>query len=127
MKIGKLLGALKNMGQIYEGVKNNVFKTDYIEEIASHRWQACQKCPNMDPEGKSCAAPGTQPCCSACGCSLAFKTRSLSASCPLTGDAKKWDAVMDRDDEKELHEQLREGKGTAALKETVVEDPDKEK
>jgi len=34
---------------------------------------------------------------------------------------------MDRDDEKELHEQLRDGKGTAALKETVVEDPDKEK
>ena len=31
MKIGKLLGALSNMGQIYEGVKNNVFKKDYVK------------------------------------------------------------------------------------------------
>ena len=37
----------------------------------------------LDIKGLNCAASGTQPCCASCGCSLAFKTRSLSSSCPL--------------------------------------------
>ena len=42
--------------------------------------------------------PGTQPCCSLCGCSLSFKVRALSSDCP----AHKWKAVITEKDEDKL-------------------------
>ncbi len=47
----------------------------------------------LDNSGLNCAAPGTQPCCADCGCSLGFKLRALSSSCPKG----KWDAVLSED------------------------------
>ena len=90
MKIIKLLKAVKNIDQIYEGIKNNIFKSDNVEAIADHRWLICKDCTALDVKGKKCAAPKTQPCCADCGCSLAIKLRALSSSCPK----KKWDALL---------------------------------
>lgn len=104
MNIGKLLNGVKNISQVYEGVKNKIFKRDYVEQIADHRWQICRDCEHLDLKGNSCAAPGTQPCCADCGCSLAFKTRSLAASCPKN----KWKELMSEAEEKALFEQLVE-------------------
>jgi hypothetical protein len=42
--------------------------------------------------------PGTQPCCNLCGCSLSFKTRSLSSSCPDF----RWKALISEEDEDNL-------------------------
>ena len=67
MKIIKLLSAIKNIDQIYEGVKNKIFKSEDVEEVANERWLICKGCPSLDTGGKNCAAPGTQPCCSDCG------------------------------------------------------------
>jgi hypothetical protein len=39
--------------------------------------------------------PGTQPCCSKCGCSLSLKLRSLSSECPVG----KWDAYFTEEQE----------------------------
>ena len=44
-------------------------------------------------------APGTQPCCGECGCSLALKTRALSSDCPL---GKVESPVMDEETEEKL-------------------------
>ena len=33
MNISKLLNGVKNISQVYEGVKNKVFKRDYVEAI----------------------------------------------------------------------------------------------
>ena len=104
MNIGKLLNGVKNISQVYEGVKNKIFKRDYVEQIADHRWQICRDCKHLDLKGNECAAPGTQPCCADCGCSLAFKTRSLAASCPKN----KWKELMTEAEEKALFEQLVE-------------------
>ena len=41
---------------------------------------------------------GTGHCCNECGCSLAFKTRSLSSDCPLD----KWKAFMTEEEEDKL-------------------------
>jgi hypothetical protein len=72
----------KERNKIFEGVKNNIFKKEHIEEIAFSRNEVCVKCPFIDLKGDKCAVIGTQPCCSECGCSLKLKTRSLSSACP---------------------------------------------
>lgn len=104
MNIGKLLNGVKNISQVYEGVKNKIFKREYVEQIADHRWQVCKECEHLDLKGNLCAAPGTQPCCADCGCSLAFKTRSLASACPKD----KWKELMSDQEEKALFEQLVE-------------------
>jgi hypothetical protein len=93
MQPKKLINALKNIDQVVEGVKNSIFKTEHVELIANERWKKCKGCELVDLDGKNCAAPGTQPCCGECGCSLGFKLRALSASCPHP-EGPKWDAVM---------------------------------
>jgi|TARA_R110000744_G_scaffold371697_2_gene482888 hypothetical protein len=98
MKIIKLLSAIKNADQIFEGIKNNIFKSDDVELVADERWNICKDCQSLDNSGKNCTAPGTQPCCSDCGCSLAYKLRALSSSCP-TG---QWAAVLSEDLEKQF-------------------------
>lgn len=102
MNISKLLNGVKNISEVYEGVKNSVFKRDYVEQIADHRWQICKECEHLDTVGKECAAPGSQPCCADCGCSLAFKTRALSSSCPKG----KWKELMTAKEEDILHDQI---------------------
>ena len=44
MKIGKLLNAVGNIGQIAEGIKNKVFKKDDVEQVAAERWKECLNC-----------------------------------------------------------------------------------
>ena len=73
--------------------------------IAKMRWQECKNCPLLDKEGKSCAVNGTQPCCSDCGCSLAFKVRSLSSECPKGF----WDALVTEEQEEEITKQIENG------------------
>jgi len=92
----------KDRGKIAEGIKNSVFRSEHVEEIASKRMDICNSCEHIDREGSSCFMPGTQPCCGLCGCKLAFKIRSLSSKC----DANKWDSVMSTDEEDELRKEI---------------------
>jgi len=85
----------QNRSQIFEGIKNSAIRDETVEEISRLRYDICDECPE---KGKKCAVKGTAPCCNECGCSLAFKTRSLSASCPLG----KWDALITEEQEDEL-------------------------
>lgn len=90
----------KNRSLILEGIKNYIFTNDDIELLAKERLEKCMSCPHVDIVGKKCMMPGTEPCCSLCGCSLELKTRSLSSSC---ADEKnpKWKAVITEQDEDE--------------------------
>jgi len=90
-----------NRKQILEGIKNRVFQSEPIEKISAIRMEICNKCDEFDPEGVSCSVPGTAPCCGNCGCSLAFKTRSLSSHCPMS----LWDKVLTEEEDVE-HEIL---------------------
>jgi len=96
---GKLTTIWKNRKQILEGVKNSIIRDKFVEEIAEQRMILCHACPKKDIEGTSCVMPGTQPCCSLCGCSLSFKVRALSSDCP----AHKWKAVITEEDEDKLN------------------------
>ena len=98
MKWNKLLGAFNNLDQIFEGIKNNVIKKEHVEQIADIRWAECSLCEHLDNKGKSCAVPGTKPCCGKCGCSMGLKIRALSSSCPIG----KWEAVVSKEQEKKL-------------------------
>lgn len=93
-KEGGLIKVWKNKGKILEGIKNKIFKQDHIEEIATARMEICNSCDLIDREGGSCTLPGSQPCCSACGCCLSLKTRSLSSAC----DKGKWEAVVSEEE-----------------------------
>ena len=88
----------ENRSQILEGVKNSIVRDELVEDISRMRLDVCYDCDKIDEKGKQCAVKGTQPCCSECGCSLAFKTRSLSSECPLG----KWDAIATEEEEDKL-------------------------
>lgn len=101
-RINKLLGAFKNADKILEGIKNNTFKKDHIEAIATSREKICVNCSFYDDIGTQCAVPKTQPCCSDCGCSLEFKLRSLSSECPK----EFWNAVTTEEAEEMIVKQI---------------------
>tara|TARA_R110002020_G_scaffold245343_2_gene459079 strand:- start:13959 stop:14300 length:342 start_codon:yes stop_codon:yes gene_type:complete len=105
MRIKNLIKAFSNINQIAEGVKNNIFKKEHVEEVAKERWEHCKKCEYLDNEGSKCVAPGTQPCCAECGCSLAFKLRALSSDCPK----EKWKSLMSEEMEDKLKEKINYG------------------
>ncbi len=92
----------KEKGKIFEGIKNSIFTNDHVEEIASQRMDICNSCPFLDIQGVHCYVPGTKPCCSECGCSLKFKTRSLSSECPKNF----WNAILTEDEENKLNDKL---------------------
>lgn len=68
--------------EILDGLKNYVYQTDHVEKVAKQRMEICNECPLIDLKGSKCFAPGTQPCCGSCGCSLKLKTRSIDDACP---------------------------------------------
>jgi len=90
----------KNRKAIYEGIKNSVMRDEYVEEISSKRMLICSECVEIDLKGTECEVPGTQPCCGNCGCSLNFKTRALSAKCPIG----EWPALMTEKEEDKLNQ-----------------------
>jgi|TARA_R110002020_G_scaffold107192_2_gene249131 hypothetical protein len=98
----KYLDVFKNADKIAEGIKNNIFKKEHVEAIAQERFKICIACSLFDARGDNCMAPGTQPCCSDCGCSLAFKVRSLSSDCPKA----YWDAVATEEQEEQVMSQV---------------------
>ena len=95
----------KNKGKILEGIQNRIFRKEDVEVIYNERIEICKACPHIDIKGSKCYVPGTKPCCSKCGCSLALKLRSLSSDC---GDEKnpRWHAIIDEDEEEMLNDQL---------------------
>lgn len=98
----------KNKGQILEGITNSVFKRDDVEHIAEERMKVCRRCPSKlyDDKGTGCMVSGTAPCCNqdkgGCGCSLNFKTRSLSAFC----EQGHWHAELTQQEEDLLNQKL---------------------
>lgn len=95
----------KNRKQILEGIKNDIFKKEHVEAIAAKRLKICEGCELIDLKGDKCLVPGTKPCCGACGCSLDFKTRSLSSECAHP-DKPKWKALLKEDEEDQLNSKL---------------------
>lgn len=93
--MNRLKETWKNRKLIFEGIINKIFKKRYVEKVAAERMNICNSCEQLDTTGKNCLWENTQPCCSECGCSLDFKTRSLSAECPLS----YWVAVQKEDEE----------------------------
>jgi len=96
----------KNRKQIWEGLKNNIFKQEHIEEVYEERNNICRSCENFDQTGDGCAIPTTAPCCNkntgGCGCSLSIKLRSLSTECPIG----KWKAVVTSQEEDMIRQQI---------------------
>lgn len=87
-----------NRKQIYEGIKNSIMRDDFVEDVSAKRMAICNECSEMDRKGSKCEVTGTQPCCGNCGCSLGFKTRALSAECPIG----EWKALMSEKEEEIL-------------------------
>ena len=61
-KWDKYLSVFKNFDKIADGIKNNIFKKEHIEAVATDRFQKCIACSLFDAKGDDCLAPGTQPC-----------------------------------------------------------------
>ena len=65
----------------------------------------CESCDLIDRKGTECALPGTQPCCSECGCKLSYKIRSLSSECPHP-NGSRWNAILTEEDEDKFYDQI---------------------
>lgn len=102
--MSNLINVWKKRNQILEGARNRIFKQEHVEAIAQHRLAVCNTCEFIDRSGERCYVIGTQPCCSACGCSLALKTRALSDQCPN----EFWGAVTSREEEDAIKESVKE-------------------
>lgn len=98
----KYIDVFKNIDKIAAGIKNNIFKKEHIEAVATSRFQVCINCSLFDAKGTDCLVPGTQPCCSDCGCSLAFKVRSLSSECPKS----YWNSLVSEETEELIIKQI---------------------
>ena len=100
-----LIKIWKNKNQIYEGIKNSIFKQEHIEEISQECMELCRRCPHIDNTGSKCELPGTAPCCGLCGCKLSLKTRSLSSYCADESN-QRWPAILTEDEEDKLNQKL---------------------
>ena len=85
----------KDRNKILEGITNTIIRDEFVEDVAKHRMEVCDAC---EYKGDKCLVPGTGPCCNDCGCSLSFKTRSLSSDCPKD----KWKALVSEEEEDKL-------------------------
>jgi len=94
----------KSKGQILEGIKNNIFKNEHVEEIAADRWKICKGCSFVDLPGDNCLVPGTGPCCSSCGCSMGLKLRALGSECP----EGKWESILSHEEYYLLNKKLQD-------------------
>lgn len=106
MKLNNIIQIWKTKGQILEGVKNNIFKKEDVEEIAKARMDICFHCDLYTESDSGCMVVATSPCCNqelgGCGCSLKFKTRSLSSECPKG----HWKAETSQDEEDMINQKL---------------------
>lgn len=106
MKLSNIIQIWKAKGQILEGVKNNIFKKEDVEEIAKTRMNICFFCDLYTESDAGCMVAGTSPCCNqelgGCGCSLKFKTRSLSSECPKG----YWKAEISQEEEDLINQKL---------------------
>lgn len=96
----------KSKQQIIEGISNSIFKKEDVEQIAQDRMNICLSCDLYTDDSNGCMVAGTHPCCNqnkgGCGCSLGFKTRSLSSACPLG----HWQAELTQEEEDKLNQKL---------------------
>ena len=88
----------KSKSQILEGIKNRIFTSETVKEIADARMEICKSCNHIDNEGGSCVVPGSAPCCKLCGCTLYLATASLSYKCK----AGNWETAIDQYDDSDL-------------------------
>ena len=72
--------------EIIEGWKNVIIKKEHVERIAGARRNICNTC---EFHSKFHETNRADDHCTACGCPLMSKTRSLSSSCPKG----KWGSV----------------------------------
>lgn len=76
----------KNRRNIWEGLWNSMFSSKPIKKMALERKVICEVCPHLDKTGDKCFVPGTQPCCSLCGCKMAWKWFAPKEDC----DDNRW-------------------------------------
>jgi hypothetical protein len=97
----KLKTIWDNKKNIFEGIKNKLFKKENIEELAKQRLEICRSnvCGFYDKEGKgeNVIIKGSESC-NNCGCNLELKTRCLHCACPI----KLWDAVASEEDSEKI-------------------------
>lgn len=109
MKKVSLAKIWKSRKQILEGAFNLARKDEFVEAVSAYRMNICNTCTHLS-ESEKCAIPGTGPCCGACGCSLAVKTRSLSTACGAIeiGEDPKWLPIMSEKQEDQFQDQIKE-------------------
>lgn len=99
-----------NIMEFMEGWRNHLIPPkdlkDTINKVSEERLAICSGCPmqseNAKAEGKIILRLDVH--CTACGCPLTAKTKSLSSKCPL--NPPKWEAVATDAERYEIEQQI---------------------
>jgi hypothetical protein len=92
-RASKIANAIKNVGQIKEGLINKISGLPETES-SKERIAICNACDEIDNSGNGCAIPLPKiPCCGICGCVISVKSTVPDAECPIG----KWDVVKIKD------------------------------
>ncbi len=79
---------MSKIKEIFNGWLNTLSPTEATENLSKERMKICSPCEwNSENVKKKHARPDVH--CTACGCTLRAKTRSIHSSCPKG----KWEAV----------------------------------
>lgn len=96
-----------NRFKIWEGIRNSIFKSDYVEKIAAHRMAICEEniCGFYDKDGTSeKTVVRGKSACGQCGCESSLLIRCLSCECSLghLGLTPLWPKEMTEEEEREF-------------------------
>ena len=103
-----------NFKEFLDGWRNHLIPPKEMEELImkvhEDRMAICRTCPmfseNRKQEGYKTARKDEH--CTACGCPLIAKTKSLSSRCPL--DPPKWDAITTPEERHAIERSIKESK-----------------
>lgn len=105
-----LKSGIKNRKLVIEGIKNNIFKQEHIEQIFQERKAICHSCTFHSlkvRKEKELVIPYNH--CTLCGCKDEIKLRSLGSRC-TDEENPKWLEVVDIETAEKIKEQIDESK-----------------
>lgn len=101
-----------NLKQVYEGWRNKLIPPSEIKEqidrVAEERTTICEKCEFVSSNMKKFKNYHTMrpdEHCTKCSCTISAKVKCLSCKCPLP--QPKWNAVVSREIEKEIENEIQ--------------------
>jgi hypothetical protein len=101
-----------SLSEIYEGWRNQLLPPSHLKEqikmVSDERMKICKGCEwnSVNRENYNTIRPDEH--CTKCGCTISAKTKCLSCRCPLPAPNTKWKAVISREIEEIINNEIQD-------------------